>query len=96
MKFFKFHLHNVILCCVLALAFNASAQTYSVKEADWLGYSETYDVNSKYLQSAVTDGSIFALPAPTEVGDMHPESPATQQCTKGYKVINQVQIVKVL
>lgn len=86
MRQIKLFLRNAMLFCVLALAFNASAQTFSVKSADWLGYSETYDLNSKYLQSAVTDGAIFALPAPTEVGDMHPESPATQQCTKGYKV----------
>lgn len=85
MRNIKLFLRNAMLLC--AIAFNASAQTYEVKPVDWLSYSETYfDVNSKYLQSAVTDGAIFALPAPTEVGDMHPESPTTQQCTKGYKV----------
>lgn len=86
MRQIKLFLRNAMLLCALALAFNASTQTYSVKEVDWLGYSETYAVNSKYLQSAVTDGAVFALPAPTEVGDMHPDSPERQQCTKGYKV----------
>ena len=86
MRQIKLFLRNAMLLCALALVFNASAQTFQVKSVDWLGYSGTYEVNSKYYQSAVTDGAIFALPAPTEVGDMHPDSPEKQQCTKGFKV----------
>lgn len=87
MKFLKMHLFKAMLLCACVFAFNASAQTFEVKPVDWLSYSESsYEVNSKYIQSAMTDGAMFTLPAPTQVGDMHPESPANQQCTKGYKI----------
>lgn len=80
--------HLLLLLCSFAFATNASAQTFEVNAADWIIYSETNDfsVGSIYLQSAVTDGAIFTLPAPTATSDMHPESPANQQCTKGYKI----------
>lgn len=83
MRQIKLFLRNAMLFCVLALAFNASAQTFSVKSIDWQAYSETYEVGSKYLQSAVADGAIFTLPAPTAISDMHPD---LQYCTKGYKI----------
>ncbi|MBO5271379.1 MAG: hypothetical protein J6B30_00965 [Muribaculaceae bacterium] len=80
--------HLLLLLCSFVFATNASAQTFEVNAADWIIYSETNDfsVGSIYLQSAVTDGAIFTLPAPTATSDMHPESPADQQCTKGYKI----------
>ena len=78
--------HLLLLLCSFAFATNASAQTFSVNAVDWLKYSETYEVGSIYLQSAVTDDAIFALPAPTATSDMHPNSLENQQCTKGYKV----------
>ena len=74
---------RVLLLCAIVFAFNASAQTFSVKSIDWQAYSETYDVSAKYLQTAVSDGAIFTLPAPTEIGDMHPD---LQYCTKGWKI----------
>lgn len=92
MKITKLNLkHLLLLLCSFAFATNASAQTFEVpSNADWYyypnPYTVQYDVNSKYIQSAVTDNAIFALPAPTATSDMHPNSPANQQCTKGYKV----------
>ena len=46
-------------------------------------YTNSYEVNAKYLQTAVTDGAMFTLPAPTAISDMHPD---LQYCTKGYKI----------
>lgn len=89
MKLIKIPLLKVIILCASVFALNASAQTFSVKSIDWQAYSETYEVSAKYLQTAVSDGAIFALPAPTEIGDMHPD---LQYCTKGYKIINQAQM----
>ena len=87
MSFLRMHLFKAMLLCSCVFAFNVSAQTFEVKPVDWLSYSESsYEVNSKYIQSAMTDGAMYTLPAPTQAADMHPESPANQQCTKGYKI----------
>lgn len=72
--------HLLLLLCSFAFATNASAQTFEVPDnADWYyhpnPYTVQYDVNSKYIQSAVTDNAIFALPATTATSDMHPDSP---------------------
>ncbi len=77
----------LLLICACAFVINASAQTFSVKSVDWLdfleSYTNSYEVNSKYLQTAVTDGAIFTLPAPVTISDMHPD---LQYCTKGWKI----------
>lgn len=88
MKITKLNLkHLLLLLCSFAFATNASAQTFEVQHADWLdfleSYTNSYEVNAKYIQTAVTDGAMFTLPAPTAISDMHPD---LQYCTKGYKI----------
>jgi len=84
MKITKLFNHYLLFLSILAFATNASAQTFTVESRDWLVFSETsYTVGAKYSQTAVTDGAIFTLPAPTTISDMHPD---LQYCTKGYKI----------
>ena len=66
MKITKLFNHYLLFLSILAFATNASAQTFTVESRDWLVFSETsYTVGAKYSQTAVTDGAIFTLPAPT-------------------------------
>ncbi len=84
MKITKLNLkHLLLLLCSFAFATNASAQTFHVGEVEWQHNSDSYAANGIYLQSAVTDGAIFTLPAPATIDDMHPD---LQYCTKGYKI----------
>lgn len=84
MKITKLNLkHLLLLLCSFAFATNASAQTFHVGGVEWQHNSDSYAANGIYLQSAVTDGAIFTLPAPATIDDMHPD---LQYCTKGYKI----------